>query len=681
MNLKDLPGIGPKTEEALNKAGIYDISGLIKFYPRDFEVFKEPGSIADIGCKTFAAVKGAFTDIPFARSVNGKKITAATFKDDFGESCRVTWFNAPYIKNQVKSGKLYILKGRVGRKYNVISLNQPRVYDPEEYYKKIGVMQPIYPKIKGVSSAAVSKAVRAALECDAAKEIFGRDVIPENIRIKYSLPSLRETYENMHFPKSAEGCAAAFRRLSFEEIFLFILTMKKKGTDKKRPSKIVIKPSEKTREFISLLPFKLTSPQKKVLDDIEGDLESGFVMNRLLQGDVGSGKTIVALLSLMDCAFSGYQGVLMAPTEVLAKQHAKTIDSFLKAADMPLHTALLTGSMTPLEKKAAYDAIEDGRVQIIIGTHAVFQDKVKYKNLGLVITDEQHRFGTDQRRALAGKGEEPHMLVMSATPIPRTLALILYGDMDISTIDKIPEGRLLVKNAVIDESMRPNAYRFMEKEIRAGRQAYIICPMIEYSDGLDANNVTDYTEMIRDIFPEDIKIAMLHGKMKADEKEDIMQRFADGKADILVSTTVIEVGVDVPNASVMMIEDADRFGLAQLHQLRGRVGRGKQQSYCIFVSENKSKEAKERLEILSRSNDGFEIAKKDLSLRGPGEFFGTRQSGAFAFKYFDASRDMNIAMEALKAAEDMLNGKTLVSADELKILDERIKESKGEIIL
>ena len=681
MNLKDLPGIGPKTEEALNKAGIYDISGLIKFYPRDFEVFKEPESISDIGCKTFAAVKGVFGDIPFARSINGKKITAATFKDEFGESCRVTWFNAPYIRKQVKSGKIYILKGRVSRKYNVISLNQPRVYDPEEYYKKIGVMQPVYPQIKGLSSLTLSKAVKAAIASNEFSGVCRNDVIPENIRKKYSLISLKETYENMHFPVSAESYAAACRRLSFEEIFLFILAAKKKGAGKKEECDTVIKHSPKTEEFISSLPFELTSSQKEVVREINADLESGYIMNRLLQGDVGSGKTLVAILALMDCAYSGYQGVLMAPTEVLARQHARTIEAFFKAADVPLHTALLTGSMTALEKKAAYDAIEDGRVQIIIGTHAVFQEKVKYKDLGLVITDEQHRFGTDQRRALAGKGKEPHMLVMSATPIPRTLALILYGDMDVSTMEKVPKGRLPVKNAVVDESLRPNAYRFIEKEIRQGRQAYIICPMIEYSEGYEANNVTDYTAMIRDIFPEDITIAMLHGKMKAEEKEDIMQRFADKKIDILVSTTVIEVGVDVTNASVMMIEDADRFGLAQLHQLRGRVGRGKEQSYCIFVSNNKSKEAKERLEILCHSNDGLEIAKKDLGMRGPGEFFGSRQSGAFAFKYFDAARDSNIAMEALSAAEEISSGKIAVSMEEFERINAETEKNFKDLIL
>lgn len=681
MKLTDLPGIGPKTEEAFNKAGIFTVSDLLQFYPRDFEIFKEPVPVSETGYSTFAAVKGAFTQAPLTHTANNKKITTAVFQDEYGGRMRVTWFNAPYIKKQVITGRMYVLRGRVSRKYAVVSMNQPKVFSPEQYAEKVGVMQPVYPQIKGVSSAALIKALKAAVNSQESGSLCPPEILPEAVRKKYGLYGIKDTVMNLHFPRSFESCGEAARRLAFEEIFLFILIMKKKGNEKKAETSAVIKPAPETENFINNLPFELTSSQKEVIRDINADLESGFAMNRLLSGDVGSGKTIVALTALMNAAYSGYQGVLMAPTEVLARQHAQTIEGLFKEHGIKIYTALLTGSMTQLEKKAAYEAIEDGRVMIIIGTHVLFQKNVRYKNLGLVITDEQHRFGTNQRKALALKGIKPHMLVMSATPIPRTLALILYGDMDISVINKVPHGRLPVKNAVVDLSFRPNAYRFIEKEVRKGHQAYIICPMIEYCEGIEACNVLDYTQMIRDIFPEDISIGMLHGKMKTDEKEKVMEDFASGKISILVSTTVVEVGVDVSNATVMMIEDANRFGLAQLHQLRGRVGRGTAQSYCIFVSDNKSEEAKERLETLLYSNDGFEIAAKDLKLRGPGEFFGTRQSGAFVFKYFDADRDANIAAQALAASEEIYSGNLVVSMEELNRLNAEIEKSGEGIIL
>lgn len=680
-DLTSLPGIGPKTEEAFKKAGIENISGLLEFYPRDFEIFSPPCSCAQAAYKTFAAVKGAFTDVPFTRSVNGKPMTSAQFKDEAGACMRVVWFNTPYIKKQICPGTLYVIRGRVNRKYNVISMSQPAVYPAGEYEKKLGVMQPVYPRVKGVSNAAVSRALKAALNTPAFDEMADCDVIAPVLRRRYGLLPYGDAVRNMHFPSDAKTYSQACRRISFEEIFLFILSLKSAEGAGKKESGVVVRRCEGSEKFIKKLPFALTPSQKKVMAEIEGDMESGFAMNRLLQGDVGSGKTVVALYALLNAALCGYQGILMAPTQILAKQHEETARALFKAAGVNVHTALLTGSMSALERKAAYEAIEDGRVSVIIGTHAVFQEKVKYHNLGLVITDEQHRFGLSQRKAAAGKGCFAHLLVMSATPIPRTLALILYGGMDISVLGQVPKGRLPVKNAVVDESYRPNAYRFIEREVRKGRQAYIICPMVDYSEGLEACNVTDYTQMLKDIMPEDITIGMLHGRMKADEKEKIMEDFASGKIGILVSTTVIEVGVDVPNASVMMVENADRFGLAQLHQLRGRVGRSDIQSYCIFVSSNASKEAKERLEILRHSNDGFEIAAKDLSLRGPGEFTGERQSGAFSFKYFDVSRDSTVALEAMEAADAVLSGDVSLSSEEKRILSERMNSFQSDIIL
>lgn len=681
MKLTELPGIGPKTEELYKKAGVEDVAGLLRYFPRDFEIFKEPCAISQIGFNTFAAVKGAFCGAPFTRSSNKKKITTAQFKDEAGSVIRVTWFNAPYIRKQIETGKLYVLRGRVSRKYHTLSLNQPRVYSPEEYEKKVGKMQPVYPTVKGLSSASISRAVSHAMETEEFERTAKEDILPEKIREDLGLMDMKSTIKGMHFPQSREEYGAACRRLSFEEIFLFILTMKKKGREKKKESPIVIKTAPETEEFIKTLPYELTPSQKQAVKEIGDDMASGFLMNRLLTGDVGSGKTIAAFIALMNAAYGGYQGVLMAPTEVLARQHYETLEDFFKKAGTALNPVILTGSMTALEKQVAYDAIEDGRAHIIIGTHAVFQQKVRYKNLGLVITDEQHRFGTNQRKALSQKGNEPHMLVMSATPIPRTLALVLYGDMDVSSLETVPAGRLPVKSAVVDTSYRENAYRFMEKEIRKGHQAYVICPLVEFSEGSDANNVTDYTEMLRDVFPEDISIEMLHGKMPADEKNHVMERFAEGKIQILVSTTVVEVGVDVPNATVILIEDADRFGLSALHQLRGRVGRGKDQSYCILVSSNPSKESKERLEILYYSNNGFEIAQKDLQMRGPGEFFGTRQSGSFNFKYFDEYRDENIAQEAFFAAEGIISGKTQITDEEKERLMKKVDLQGSGIIL
>lgn len=681
MKLTELSGIGPKTEEAFKNMGIEDVAGLLTFYPRDFEIFKLPHTISETGYRTFVTLKGAFTEVPFMRSAGGKKIITATFKDEVGASIKVTWFNAPYLRNQIKPGKLYILRGRVGRAGGVLSLNQPKVYEPDDYMSKVGVMQPVYTVGKGVSVSTVVKAVSEALKTGEFYKLTSQDILPDSIRKKYDICTPEFAVKNMHFPKSAEDYSKACARLSFEEIFTFVLTMKMKGEAKKKKTEIVIKPSVKTDEFIKKLPFELTDSQNKVVGEIRRDMSSGCVMNRLLQGDVGSGKTIVALIALLDAAFSGYQGALMAPTEVLARQHTETVNRFLKETGTGLNAALLTGSMTALEKKVVYEALEDGRIDILIGTHALFQEKVIYKNLGLVITDEQHRFGIRQRQALAEKGCEPHMLVMSATPIPRTLALILYGDMDVSSISRAPAGRLPIKNAVVDDSYRENAYRFIEKEVFKGHQAYIICPLIEFSDGVEAANVTDYTQMLKEVLDERISIGVLHGKMSADEKSRIMEKFSEGKIQVLVSTTVVEVGVDVPNATVMMIEDANRFGLAALHQLRGRVGRGKDQSYCILVSNNRSNEAMERLEILNHSNDGFEIAAKDLQMRGPGEFMGTKQSGAFAFRYFDAASDGRIAMEALDAAEGVLTKTIPVSDGEWALITSKTASCGGGIIL
>lgn len=685
MELTSLKGIGEKTAAGFEKLGVHDQKDLLEFFPRGHELFFEPETIGEIGYKTFATVRGVFAEPLFMRRVKKLSIVTGTLRDEAGGTIKVTWFNAPYIRDQIKTGQLYILKGRVSHKYNTSGLVQPKIYTPEAYEELKGKMLPVYNTVKGLSNNQITTAVKQAMAGEAFELLDREDILPEVLKERLYLIDKSRAVKNMHFPESRQLLSEAAYRLSFEEIFLFILAMKKNSDKLLSDTDIVIPQSPDTDAFIDSLPFELTGAQKKVIAQIREDLCSRHAANRLIQGDVGSGKTMVALAALMDCAYAGYQGALMAPTEVLARQHYDNFTSMFKAAGIKLNVVLLTGSMTALEKKVVYDALEDGRADIVIGTHALFQEKVKYRNLGVVITDEQHRFGIRQRQALAqkagGKGSIPHTFVMSATPIPRTLALILYGNMDVSVLDEMPVGRLPIKNAVVDESYRKNAYSFMEKQIRNGRQIYVICPLIEYSEGMEAANVTDHAEMLKDVMDDKVKIDILHGQMSAEKKNEVMERFASGKTDILVSTTVVEVGVDVPNATVMMIEDADRFGLATLHQLRGRVGRGKEQSYCIFVCSSHSKEARERLEILLNSNDGFEIASKDLSMRGPGEFGGTRQSGALSFRNFDIQRDIHIAEKAQEAVEEYLSGGMELSERERAALEGAASAAAGSILL
>ena len=681
MRLTALKGIGEKTEETFARLGIESVEDLLEFYPRDFEIYGEPVTASQLGFKTFASVRGAFLQMPFQRRAGKLKITTATFKDEVGKSLKVTWFNAPYMMKSITLGKIYVLRGRIRRKNGVLQMDQPKVFSEEEYREKIGVMQPIYQLTKGLSNAQIMKAVRLAVESPAFEAMCQEDAIPEALRDRLGLCDRKWMTVGMHFPASKEEFDLARKRAAFEEVFLFVLAMKINSDVLKMKSSCCILRDERTDRFLSQLGFELTDAQKKVVDELACDMEGGFVMNRLIQGDVGSGKTIVALSACMNAAFAGCQAAFMAPTEVLANQHFENIRGLFKEHDIDLHVGLLTGSMTALEKKAVYGALEDGKIDILIGTHALFQEKVKYKNLGLIVTDEQHRFGIKQRQALQEKGELPHMIVMSATPIPRTLALIVYGDMDVSVIDKVPARRKPIKNAVIDDSYKENAYRLIEREIRKGHQAYIICPLVEFSEGIEAQNVEDYTELLRDVFDETIRIGKLHGQMKPAQKNEIMAKFAEGEIDILVSTTVVEVGVDVPNATVMMIEDANRFGLAALHQLRGRVGRGADQSYCMFVCNNDSKEAKERLEILKTSNNGFEIAAKDLEMRGPGEFMGIRQSGELAFKNFDLYRDADLAGKAVQAASEIMDGSLKITDGEMEALMQKTQIQKGGILL
>ncbi len=497
----------------------------------------------------------------------------------------------------------------------------------------------------------VMKAQRQALE----HVDLSADKLPEELRIRYGLAEYNYAIRGIHFPEDKEVFFHARERLVFDEFLEFILSLRKIQTEKERlKNNFRIRHCEETDRLIGRLPYELTKAQRRVWKEIENDIQSGYSMSRLIQGDVGSGKTIIAVLALITAACQGYQGAMMAPTEVLAKQHYDSVTELLQTYDIPIQTELLTGSMTVKEKREAYARIADGRSQIILGTHALIQDKAEYRNLALVVTDEQHRFGVRQRELLAEKGETPHILVMSATPIPRTLAIILYGDLDISVIDELPSDRLPIKNCVVDTGYRQTAYSFIKKQVLQGRQCYIICPMVEESEHMEAENVIDYSAMLKGELGGEIWVEHLHGKMKQSEKDEIMNRFVAGKIQVLVSTTVNEVGINIPNATVMMVENAERFGLAQLHQLRGRVGRGCHQSYCIFMSGSKSKETKKRLEILNQTNDGFKIAGEDLKLRGPGDLFGIRQSGLMDFRLGDVFQDAPVLKRASEAADWLL---------------------------
>ena len=475
----------------------------------------------------------------------------------------------------------------------------------------------------------------------------------------------------IHFPENWDAMMLARRRLVFDEFFVFALALRRMREHTEAvPNMYQVHAPAICDALIKSLPYELTGAQIKTWKEIQADMSSSKVMNRLVQGDVGSGKTIVAALALLAAAGNGYQGCIMAPTEVLARQHYEFFEKQLRPYN--IRVELLTGSMTAKEKRLAYERIAAHEVDVVIGTHALIQDKVAYDRLALVVTDEQHRFGVRQREFLSGKGMTPHVLVMSATPIPRTLAIILYGDLDISVIDELPARRLPIKNCVVGTNYRKTAYNFIEKEVRAGHQAYVICPMVEESEMMEAENVIDYTEQIKKVLPKDIHIEYLHGKQKPKEKNDIMERFGAGEIQVLVSTTVVEVGVNVPNATVMMIENAERFGLAQLHQLRGRVGRGDAQSYCIFVNTSDKKNAQERLEVLVKSNDGFFIAGEDLKLRGPGDLFGLKQSGIMEFKIGDIFNDMDVLKEATATAAHLLETDEPLQKPEHQALNQKL---------
>lgn len=646
--IMDMKGIGPKTNALFGRLGLRTVGDLLEYYPREYDRFQEPVSAAQARVMDFAAVKGMIVTNPSVKKVKTLQIVSMQIRDDNGDQMRVTWFNMPFLCKTMHPGMHYVFRGRIKGYGADRQMEQPQYFTLAQYESLVGSMQPIYGLTKGLTSKMISKAVRQALE----QGVRLRDPLDVSVREAYGLMEKQEAVAGIHFPGKQEMFLEARKRLVFEEFYCFLLGVRQmKAQMASQENHFVITPKREVEELIQRLPYALTKAQRRTLQEIQADMTGPGVMNRLVQGDVGSGKTIVAFFALYQAALCGYQGVMMAPTEVLARQHYQSFCRLVEEQGLMLTIELLTGSMTASQKRKVYEKTASHQVDIVIGTHALIQENVHYQDLGLVITDEQHRFGVRQREALKNKGQLPHVLVMSATPIPRTLAIILYGDLDISVMDELPASRLPIKNCVVDINYRPNAYAFIQKQVEAGRQAYVICPMVEESEAMDAEDVVTYSRKLTGELPLSIRVAYLHGKLSNQEKDRIMEAFAANEIQVLVSTTVIEVGIDVPNATVIMIENAERFGLAQLHQLRGRVGRGAYQSYCILVNTSSSRESQKRLEILNHSNDGFFIASEDLKLRGPGEFFGVRQSGELAFKLGDVYTDAEILREASEAAK------------------------------
>ncbi|MCX4338049.1 MAG: ATP-dependent DNA helicase RecG [Lachnospiraceae bacterium] len=670
MDIRSLKGVGDKTAALFEKLHIVTAEDLIRYYPRDYERFSDPVPLSSAQPEEIVTVEGILAGNVATRHVRGLSITS------FQASCEggvlhLTYFNMPFLKNSLKRGVPYLFRGRLHRGKERFSMEQAKIYKPEEYGKLVDAMQPRYAVTKGLTNNAVTKAVRQAIGL----VTFAEDALPEEIRRKEGFASLAEAVSQMHFPTNRQTLVEARKRLVFDEFFQFILAVRKlKEAGEQEKNAYPMIEVAQTKRLIEALPYRLTGAQERVWGEIEADLCGESVMNRLIQGDVGSGKTILAFLSLIMCVANGYQGAMMAPTEVLARQHYESLLSLKKKYGLEINPVLLTGSVTAKDRREIYANIASGEADIILGTHALIQEKVVYKNLALVITDEQHRFGVRQREMLAGKGISPsdragnaekegaasdaasavHVLVMSATPIPRTLAIILYGDLHISVLDELPADRLPIKNCVVNTNYRNTAYKFIEKEVAGGSQVYVICPMVEEGESQELEDVGTYTKKLQSVLPASVRVASLHGRMRPAEKTRIMEAFEAHNIDVLVSTTVIEVGINVPNATVMLIENAERFGLAQLHQLRGRVGRGDKQSYCIFISSSERPETMERLKILNESNDGFVIAGKDLALRGPGDLFGIRQSGELQFVLGDIYQDAAILQRASDWADKIL---------------------------
>lgn len=649
-------GVGPKRAELFEKVGVSTVYDLLQYCPRDYIDLSAPCEIKNAQGEDPLVIRARVVKkMPPARIHKGLTVCKAVFTDDT-DDITVTLYNQEYLFASLKEGEDYILYGKVAGNMVRREMNSPMVFSAASP----DLILPVYPLTEGLSQNIIRKAVRGALDL-----VLGEveDIMPQYVRDSCRMCSLACAWENIHFPKSLYGAHEARRRLIFDELLIHSLAIAYRRQNEDSDSNYIMQ-AQPLEEFTSALPFTLTKTQLRSLNDCTVAMRGAHRMNRLIQGDVGCGKTVVAAGAAWFAYKNGYQSCVMAPTEILAAQHYKTFKSLLEP--LGVRVALLTGSLTPKNKRVLKEQIAAGEFDVIVGTHALFSESTHFSDLALVITDEQHRFGVEQRAALSAKGRNPHRLVMSATPIPRTLALILYGDLDISVINELPAGRKPISTYAVTGKMRERAFGFVKKQLEMGRQGYVVCPMIDESES-DLNDVTSYSQKLAQGAFADYKVGLLHGRMSAAEKEEVMNGFKRGEIDLLVATTVVEVGVDVPNASVMVIENADRFGLSQLHQLRGRVGRGEWESFCILITDNTSPECVQRMKIISKTSDGFKIAEEDLKLRGPGDFFGTHQHGLPAFKLADLTRDMQL----LQTAQQM--SKSIIESDpQLKRADHRI---------
>ena len=664
-SIKYVKGVGETRSRLFSRLGLFTLFDALNYFPREYEDRTIIKSIAELVDSEECGVKaGLISDVIDTRPRKNLRITKAQVSDG-SAFLSLTWFNQDYIKNSLKMGEEYIFFGKVKRTGMRVEMQNPVIEKSEKQGKSTGRILPVYHLTKGITQAHLRNLIENILITTQGKQI---DALPTLLRQEYKLSEINFSYEQIHFPKSFSQMEEARKRLVFEELLLLQLALfKMKGTSMNESG--LCFEATCMDELLNLLPFKLTDAQQKVYKEIEADLESSKRMNRLVQGDVGSGKTIIAVMGLYKAVKNGYRGVFMVPTEILAEQHYKSVAPLLEK--LGINVRLLTGSMKKKQKDEVKLLALNGDVDIIIGTHAVLEDDAAFSKLGLVVTDEQHRFGVRQRAKLLVKGNNPHLLVMTATPIPRTLSLVLYGDLDVSIIDTLPPDRKPIKTYSVDESMRNRIYEFIKKQVAEGRQAYIVCPLVEDSEEIDAESAQGLAERIRDNELSGLKVGLIHGKMKADDKEKVMRNYVEGNLDVLVSTTVIEVGVNVPNATLMIIENAERFGLSQLHQLRGRVGRGAYQSYCILINQSKSNVSKQRMEIMAKSNDGFVISEKDLELRGPGDVFGVRQHGLPEFKIANLYRDIDILKNVQDAVKNITENQ-LIDTIEYKPLKEKL---------
>ncbi len=661
-NVSALKGVGTKLQKELENLGILTVRDLLEYFPRRYVDFSRVTKISELQPDVSAVIEA--TVVKKARPFTAKGITFSKIdvSDGTGEA-RLTFYNQPYVLGSVEVGKKYLFYGKVSRLGRFVDIDAPTVEKAENKY-----IHPVYSHSKGITSNRIASLVRLALN-HAADGV--RETLSLEMRERYSLLPLSEAYRKIHFPTDFVMREKALRRFAFEELLLFslgIMTLRSKNL--KRVGNPVRGDCDMSA-FLKTLPYTLTNAQRRALDDCLSDLKRKTPMSRIVQGDVGSGKTVVAAAVMYYVAKCGRQSCLMAPTEILAAQHFASFTKLFEG--LGVRCALLTGSTSASERKKLLEELKNGDIDVLIGTHAVFQKGVEFSDLALAVTDEQHRFGIAQRSKLSEKGSGAHILVMSATPIPRTLALILYGDMDISVIDELPPGRQKISTHLVDGSYHDRMYSYLRDECLKGAQAYVVCPLIEESDNDEMRSAVEYADRLCREHLSGISVRCLHGRMKGREKEEILRDFADGKTRVLVSTTVVEVGVDVPNATIMIVENADRFGLSQLHQLRGRVGRGTKKSYCFISSDTKNEKTLERLKAFCSTTDGFEISRRDLEIRGPGDFFGQRQSGLPIFRRADLLTDMQTLEQAKKAADDIL-------ADPLWFADESLVGLKNSVV-